>query len=145
MNILSIAIERQSKSVVAKQSQNLLNIFLGAFDLRRIQCSPRTDKSYEDDEVDQIEQSVNDVAIKMIYKLNDASFRPMFVKMLDWATTAINGKERKGKIYRQITWYTFLRTFFETLQVRDLDSFKVILSGAYEFLVNRHKLRQLHH
>lgn len=144
MNILSVAIERQPKSVVAKQSQNLLNIFLGAFDLRRIQCSPRTDDSYEEDEIYEVEISANKVAIKMIYKLNDASFRPMFVKMLEWATTAANSKERKGQIYRQITWYTFLHAFFDTLQVRSPGRIK-LLERNLRYLVHCHKLRKLHH
>lgn len=125
MKILSGAIERQPKSIIAKQSQKLLGIFLKAFDLRRIQCSPRTEDSYEDNEIDEVEQSVNEVATKMIYKLNDTRFRPMFVKMLEWATTAGNSKERKGKVYRQITWYNFLHTFFDTLQVSDPDTSRI--------------------
>lgn len=119
MNILSVAIERQPKSVVAKQSQNLLSILLGVFDLRRVQCSPHTDDSYEEDEINEVERAGHEVAIKMIYKLNDASFRPMFVKILEWATTEANSEERKGKIYRLITWYNFLHAFFDTLQVRN--------------------------
>ncbi|MCJ1402119.1 snoRNA-binding rRNA-processing protein utp10 [Xylographa trunciseda] len=116
MEILRLVIERQPKSVIAKQSQPLLNLLLKVFDLRRIQCSPRTDESYEDEEMDEVERIVNDVAIKLIYKLNDATFRPLFTKMLEWATTPTGRKEKQGKVYRQISWYTFLHAFFDTLQ-----------------------------
>ena len=117
LNILRMAIERQPKSMIAKQSQTLLSIFFKAFDLRRIQCSPRTEESYDDSEIDQVEHSVNEAAIKMIYKLNDTTFRPMFAKVLEWATNSTTKKDRQGKIHRQITWYTFLHNFFDTLQV----------------------------
>ena len=117
LEILKLTIERQPKLVIVKQSQSLLSFFLKAFDLRRIQCSPRTDESYENEEMDEVETAVDDVAIKMIYKLNDATFRPLFVRMLDWATAPTVKKEKKGNLYRRVSWYTFLNTFFNTLQV----------------------------
>lgn len=61
---------------------------------------------------------MNEVAIKMIYQLNDATFRPVFVKLLDWATATSSKKDSKAKLYRQTTWYSFLHSFFETLKVR---------------------------
>ena len=118
LNILRVAIEGQPKSMIARQRQTLLSIFLKAFDLRRIHCSPRTENIYDDSEIDQVERTINDVAIKMIYKLNDTMFRPMFAKALEWAINSTTKRDRQGKIYRLITWYTFLHNFFDTLQVR---------------------------
>ena len=115
---MSLVIERQKKSDVAKQSSVLSDLFIKIFDLRRIQFSPRTDDSYDDEEVDQVEESVNQVAIKMIYKLNDSNFRPVFTKMLEWATTTHSTKDKKSRVHRQTTWYKFLHTFFDTLKVR---------------------------
>ena len=60
---------------------------------------------------------MNKVAIKMIYKLNDATFRPVFVKLLEWATATSSKKGSKARLYRQTTWYSFLHSFFETLKV----------------------------
>lgn len=111
-----MAIEKHPKSVIAKNSSLLSGLFLNYFDLRRIQCSPRTEDSYEEDEIEAVEDAVNDVAIKMIYKLNDATFRPVFVKLLDWAT-APSAKESKAKLHRQMSWYSFLHSFFETMKV----------------------------
>ena len=117
LHILRQAIEMQPKSMIVKQSQNLLSIFLKAFDLRRIQCSPRKEDSYDDSEIDQVEHTINEVVIKMIYKLNDSTFRPLFANILEWANNSATKKDRQGKLYRQITWYTFLHHFFDTLQV----------------------------
>ena len=117
LQILQLAIERQSKSAIAEQSQSLLDLLLKVFDLRRVQCSPRTAESYENEEMDAVEKIINKVAIKMIYKLNDATFRPLFIRISEWATTPTGKKEEQGKVYRQISWYTFLHGFFDTLQV----------------------------
>jgi U3 small nucleolar RNA-associated protein 10 len=114
---LRSTVERESKSGITKQSHNLLVLFLKAFDLRRVQCSPRTEDSYDDEEIDQVERTLNEVAIQMVYKLNDATFRPTFIKLSDWVISAPNTKVKPWKLYRRITWYSFLHTFFDTLQV----------------------------
>ena len=116
LEILQLSIERQSKSLIVKQAPILHSLFLKVFDTRRIQFCPRTEDSYEDDEIEVVEHKVNEVAIKMIYKLNDASFRPLFVKMQEWASASGTQKQKQGKIFRQTTWYTFLHTFFDTLK-----------------------------
>lgn len=115
--ILRLIIERQPKSIISKQSSILSVILLKAFDLRRIQCTPRTDDSYDEDEILQAELLVNSVTISMIYKLNDAHFRPIFAKMIEWVTASTTKKEKQGILYRRITWYTFLHTFFDALKV----------------------------
>lgn len=117
LEILSLAIEKHPKLVIAKNSSSLTGLFLRYFDLRRIQCSPRTEDSYEEDEIEVVEDAVNEVAIKMIYKLSDASFRPLFVKALDWATATPSKKDSLARLHRQTTWYSFLHSFFDTLKV----------------------------
>lgn len=127
LEVLSLTIEKHPKSVIAKNSSSLTGLFLRYFDLRRIQCSPRTEESYEEDEIEAVEGAVNEVAIKMIYKLNDASFRPVFVKLLDWATATSSKKSSQAKLYRQTTWYSFLHSFFDTLKVCTCDAGILIL------------------
>ncbi|MCJ1435688.1 snoRNA-binding rRNA-processing protein utp10 [Xylographa pallens] len=134
LQILQLAIERLSKSAIAKQSQSLLNLLLKVFDLRRVQCSPRTAESYENEEMDEVEKIIDEVAIKMIYKLNDATFRPLFIRILEWATTPTSKKEKQGKVYRQISWYTFLNTFFDTLQSIVTSYASFIIEDAVEVL-----------
>ncbi|MCJ1475512.1 snoRNA-binding rRNA-processing protein utp10 [Lambiella insularis] len=134
LDMLRLTIEHHPKSMIAKQSNTLLPLFLEVFDLRRIQCTPRTDETYEDHEIDQVERSVNNVIIKMIYKLSDVAFRPLFSTMLDWATASGNKQEQQGKIYRQITWYSFLATFFDTLQSIVTSYASFVIEDAVEVL-----------
>ena len=98
-----------------QQSETLGGILLKAFDLRQVQLNPRTDDSYDDNEIEDAEAAINETAIAMIYKLNDASFRPMFTRIMEWA--ASGRKNSQGKIFRQITWYIFLLHFFDTFKV----------------------------
>ena len=86
-------------------------------DLRRIQLSPPQEDSYTIEEVEEVEAVINDSAIAMVYKLNDAKFRPLFLRVLEW-TAFPESTDKKAKMYRQATWYTFLLRFFGTLKVR---------------------------
>ncbi|KAI9817338.1 MAG: snoRNA-binding rRNA-processing protein utp10 [Phylliscum demangeonii] len=68
------------------------------------------------DDVDEIERRTQDLVLKMILKLNDTSFRPIFAKFVEWATTGLRKKDRKGRVLRQITLYHLLEKFFATLK-----------------------------
>ena len=109
-------IQRHSKSIIMKYSQQLVGLFLQVLDLRRIQESLPEDGRFTDEQTDSIEQALNRAIIQMIYKLNDTNFRPLFSQMSDWATSSISKKE--GKVFRKISWYSFLQAFFGTLKVR---------------------------
>ena len=117
LHILRQAIDLQPKSVIAKHSETLGDLFLKMFDLRRIQLSIPTEDSYDKKEVDGIEVAINEIAIIMIYKLNDATFRPLFLRLSDWTRSVTSIKDEQGRVHRQTTWFTFLMKFFETLKV----------------------------
>lgn len=116
LEILGLAIDRQPNSTIVKSSEILGDLLLQVFDLRRTQLSPPTIESYDQSEIDQVEGAVNDCAIAMVYKLNDATFRPLFLRILEWATTPTT-KGDNGTLHRQITLYTFLARFFYMLKV----------------------------
>lgn len=94
----------------------LASLFLKAFDLRHIQLLQRTEDSYADDEIEQVESTVNECAIGVVYKLNDALFRPMFVYFMEWASD--KSRSRRTQILRLTTLFSFLLKFFSTLKVR---------------------------
>lgn len=72
-------------------------------------------------DVEEIEQAVFDVAITMIYKLSDATFRPMFRKILGWSNQVGSDEDiKKANMYRQTTLYSFLGGFFGNLKVSSL-------------------------
>lgn len=109
-------VERQPKSAIGKQSEILSSILIQAFDLRRKQFSLRTEHSFSDDEIEDVEAVIFSSAVTMIYKLNDASFRPMFSKLWKWATSPTMEADKSAKMHRRTTIYAFLSIFFDMLK-----------------------------
>ncbi len=62
-----------------------------------------------------VEEAINNAALKMIYKLNDAAFRPIFSQLMDW-TTSLPKEDAKGKNLRLLSVYSFLLSFFSSLK-----------------------------
>lgn len=97
---------------------SIADILIKVFDLRRLQHSPRAEGVFEDSDIEESESALFETTIAMIYKINDAKFRPVFQKMVDWATDPASDKDGKGTTYRQTTLYAFLSKFFSNLKVR---------------------------
>lgn len=111
LTMLGVAIDKQSKSVISKNSSLLCNLVLRGFDVRR-QGSGLLELS----EVETIETTVRETAMKMIYKLNDAAFRPIFQQFLEWPGTGLRAADSQGRAQQDYSVYGFLETFFDTLK-----------------------------
>lgn len=116
LSVLSTAIDKHNKSNITKNASVLFSILMKAFDLRRLVYSKEEKSETTFAEVAAIETKVNETALKMIYKLNDAAFRPLFVQMIEWATSGISKKDKSGRTLRQYSVYGFLHTFFGNLK-----------------------------
>ncbi|KAL1962182.1 hypothetical protein VTN77DRAFT_528 [Rasamsonia byssochlamydoides] len=115
LDVIRIAIEKHPKSSTVKNVGILSKFFHKAFDLRREQvCSDEF--QYEESELEDIENIISEVAIKMIYKLNDTSFRPIFIEFVEWATNGLPKKDALGRTMRLTSFYKFLQSFFGTLK-----------------------------
>ncbi|KAJ5623539.1 hypothetical protein N7490_012144 [Penicillium lividum] len=114
LQVLSLAVEKNPKSTVANNIGVLTTILFKAFDLRREQTALGDRAQFDAGDLDEAETTMHDVTIKMIYKLNDSTFRPLFIKMVEWATSA--QKDEQAQLSRLTTFYKFLQVFFGTLQ-----------------------------
>ncbi|KAJ9131685.1 U3 small nucleolar RNA-associated protein 10 [Pleurostoma richardsiae] len=115
IEILGTSIDKHNKSAVAKNVDSLSAIFLGILDLRRQEVSKGNTSGQSLARLTELETSANDVALKMIYKLNDAAFRPVFSQMMDWSS-ALPKKDTVGLTARQYSVYGLLYTFFDGLK-----------------------------
>ncbi|KAI9738135.1 MAG: snoRNA-binding rRNA-processing protein utp10 [Claussenomyces sp. TS43310] len=115
LGVLSTAIDKHPKATVTKHSIVLSSIFLNAFDLRR-QYTVSPSSSLPADEIQEIEERVNTVALKMIYKFNDSTFRPIFGKLVEWSTSGLPKKDVAGRNLRLLSLYSFMAVFFGTLR-----------------------------
>ncbi|KAI9370858.1 hypothetical protein BJX61DRAFT_65038 [Aspergillus egyptiacus] len=111
---VSLSIEKHPKSATMKNLPVLSNILFRAFDLRREQLA-LSNSAFDVTDLEELEDLLNEVTIKMIYKLNDTTFRPIFVKLVEWAT-GLPKKDTQGSLARLTTLYRFLQVFFTTLQ-----------------------------
>ncbi|KAK5693800.1 snoRNA-binding rRNA-processing protein utp10 [Elasticomyces elasticus] len=116
LEVVSLSIEKHPKSATMKNLPLLSNIIFKAFDLRREQLAQGSKTEFNLTNVDDIEETLNEVVIKMIYKLNDTTFRPVFIRLLEWATDGLPKKDKQGNVARLTTFYKFLQVFFGTLQ-----------------------------
>jgi U3 small nucleolar RNA-associated protein 10 len=116
LDILGMALDKHSKSVVAKNVPSLSTIFLSTMDLRRMVVSGQVKTPISPSELDNIETKIGDDALKMIYKLNDAAFRPIFSRLMEWASTGLPKSDTSGRTLRLYAVYGFLDTFFGSLK-----------------------------
>ncbi|ROW12766.1 hypothetical protein VMCG_00274 [Cytospora schulzeri] len=112
VEILGLGIEKHSKAAVAKNVSSLSAIFLAAFDLRRLEHGKSATGA---NDLAEIEDAVNEVALKMVYKLNDAAFRPIFSQFVDWST-ALPKSDALGTTLRQQSVCGFFDKFFDNLK-----------------------------
>lgn len=134
LEVLSLAVEKNAKSVVVKNVSTLSKIIFNAFDLRREQTAFGERAKFDAAALDVAESALNDVTIKMIYKLNDSTFRPLFLKFVEWATTGVAKKDEQTQISRLTTFYKFLQVFFGSLQSIVTGYSSYILENVVEVL-----------
>ncbi|KAI8959149.1 hypothetical protein F5Y11DRAFT_334046 [Daldinia sp. FL1419] len=115
INILGISIDKHSKADISKNAGPLSGIFFNAFDLRRMEFSKTEVSGDFLRQMSRIEEATNDVALKMIYKLNDTAFRPIFSQLMDWAVS-LPKKDTTGRTLRLLSVYGFLLSFFGSLK-----------------------------
>ncbi|EFW19119.1 snoRNA-binding rRNA-processing protein utp10 [Coccidioides posadasii str. Silveira] len=134
LDVVRTAIEKHAKSATVKNVSVLMKLLRKAFDLRRLQLSPLNDGGFDEAEVDEIESQANDVAVRMIYKLNDTVFRPLFIDLTAWAVSGLGKKDTTGRVARLTTFYRFLESFFGTLKSIVTGYSSYIIESAVEVL-----------
>ncbi|KAI1212456.1 uncharacterized protein F4807DRAFT_416204 [Annulohypoxylon truncatum] len=133
LDILGIALDKHSKTDISKNIASLSAIFLNAFDLRRLKCSKGGASEDFSRQIHRIEEAINIVALKMIYKLNDATFRPIFSQLVDWSA-GLPEKDTEGKNLRLLSIYGFFLSFFSGLKSIVTSYASYILDSAVDIL-----------
>lgn len=133
LEMLSMAIKAHPKSVVSKHSTILAKIFQNAFDLRR-QLSNVDNSNQDDETISTIEGQVNEVALEMIYKFNDSTFRPIFSNLVEWASSSIPKKDKSGRNLRLQSVYGFMAVFFDNLKSIVTSYATYLLDNAVQIL-----------
>lgn len=135
METLLESIKHHSKSTIAQNAPLLLGILLEAFDLRRkLPPSAGSDDSDEDeDEESTPYELVTQATMETVLKLNDATFRPFFTKLISWAGS-LPKKDTEGAIYRYTSVYSFALALFDQLKSLVTSYAGFLLESAAEIL-----------
>ncbi|KAK7952503.1 armadillo-type protein [Apiospora aurea] len=112
LDILGMAIEKHTKAEISKSVGSLSSIFMAALDLRRVK-NAEDDANSSNSGLARVEEHVNAVAIRMIMKLNDAAFRPVFSQLMVWASSDLPKSDIVGRNLRLQSVYNFLYAFFD--------------------------------
>ena len=79
---------------------------------------------------------MNDVAIKMIHKFNDVTFRPIFSNLVEWASTSLPKKDKTGRALRLQSVYGFMAVFFDDLKSIVTSYATYLLDNSVEVIQN---------
>ncbi len=141
-----MTIEKHPKSIIVKHAQLLADIILVVYDLRRSQASNGSN-SFSAEAIEAIERKARECTIKMIMKMNDTAFRPIFVKLVEWADVGLPEKDRQGRVLRLIAIYGLIEEFFSTLKVQISSIYfsKTSRDAANYNTVHCHKLCKLYY
>ncbi|ELQ44589.1 U3 small nucleolar RNA-associated protein 10 [Pyricularia oryzae Y34] len=116
LKLLATVLDKHPSTIIAKHISTLSTIFLSALDLRRNVQSKDTVSIAALAKLTEIEALINDVALKMIYKLNDSKFRTVFTQLMEWVATGLPKDDKLGKVLRHQSVYSFLLAFFDNLK-----------------------------
>jgi U3 small nucleolar RNA-associated protein 10 len=142
METLLDAITHHPKSTIAKNAPLLLGTLLEAFDLRRKlpPSSPSDSDSSSSSVSSEDEEStpydlVTQATMSTVLKLNDATFRPFFTKLVAWAGS-LPIKDVEGKRYREISLWSFAFALFDQLKSLVTSYAGFLLESAANILSN---------
>ncbi|KAI1320098.1 HEAT repeat-containing protein 1 [Mortierella claussenii] len=123
-DLVSQTIQAMPRDVIAVHYKQIFKFFLSAFDYRRSRSSK------ENDGVAVVEDAVIEAFMKLVMKLNETLFKPLFLKTLDWATTELQVAKASFKEMqdRLVFFYKLLNALLENL--------KSIVTPYYGYVVD---------
>ncbi|KAF1947547.1 hypothetical protein EJ02DRAFT_365114 [Clathrospora elynae] len=120
LELLRSTVNTQAKSQLIKASSTLFSLLLQTFRLRETLESEGKEEM-DDDEIEQLENTMIESVVAMVLKLSDATFRPFFVQLVDQEGPL------SAKPQRAITFYKFLAAFF--------DKFKSLVTSYASYII----------
>lgn len=111
---LTNILKKISKSDILEFRSELSKFFLEAFDFRA-----KINSNVGQAEILEVENCVITSFFNLVLKLNDEHFKPIYLKLVDWATLSISfdNLSPENIIKRQITFFHIINEMFNRLKV----------------------------
>jgi U3 small nucleolar RNA-associated protein 10 len=133
VGMLQRLVKHHSKSNVTENIEPIFTLLQSSFDIRSLHEA--SDSSTEDeDDLAQMDVLVNSAAMSVVLKLNDATFRPFYNSLIEWAMTPTLRKHRARTVARCTSVYSFTFTLFEQLKSLVTSYAGSLLTNARELL-----------
>ena len=104
-----------SNDVMVAHYKQIFKFFLLAFDIRRTYSG-----KFDNVEIDELESAMINVFLDLVMKLNETLFKPLYLKIVDWATVELaaedNGEENEDLEKRVLFLYKLLDSLFDRLK-----------------------------
>ncbi|KAF4550789.1 BP28CT (NUC211) domain-containing protein [Elsinoe fawcettii] len=113
LNIIDKVVTVATKPAMAKHHTAVLSVLKQTFDVRSRIAPANEEVDLGEAEIGVLDSHRDSIMMKAIMKLNDATFRPFFASLVEWATEE---SEEEPSTQRQLSLYNFLGTFFDTLK-----------------------------
>lgn len=120
-------IDGATKSTVQKMHSSLLQFLLLAFDIRRT-------SNFGDEDIEHLEERTLKVALQMVYKLNDTIFKPMFLRILEWAAEDLRESDPEGRNKRLTVFWDLLTMLCDNLKSLVTEYYGYVLENAVEVI-----------
>ncbi|KAG1143849.1 hypothetical protein G6F37_000325 [Rhizopus arrhizus] len=123
-SIVSQTIRTMTRDVMTSHYKQLFKFFLIAFDIRRT-------GGFSDEDVEEVEGSVITAFLDLVMKLNETLFKPLFLKVVDWATNelAVDNAEVSEDQHKRVL-------FFYKLTDALLEKLKSIFTPYFGYLID---------
>ncbi|KAL9551329.1 hypothetical protein MBANPS3_004308 [Mucor bainieri] len=125
--VVSQAIRSMTRDVMTSHYKQLFKFFLIAFDIRRTHS-----KDFDASDINLLEEAVIGAFLDLVMKLNETLFKPLFLKVVDWATMELASSN--GAVVSEDGLQRVL--FFYKLADALLDKLKSIFTPYYGYLID---------
>jgi U3 small nucleolar RNA-associated protein 10 len=115
-NLAKYVVELHSKKEVLKNSNTLFQFIGEAFELRSFSVASDKEIRIAPQEAENLEIMAIDIALAAVLKINDATFRPFFIQLVEWASWKSTGTSRSS-MSKAITLFQFLKALLAHLKV----------------------------
>ena len=141
--LLGRALRQSDREAIGGTYKLVYRFLLRALDLRRDSLGAPARDALSQALIGRIESSLVTVPLmRMVLKLNEASFRPLFMRMFDWAVLDLvdegddddAGSEADGVVARQVVLFKTLNALSETLRSLVSSYYAVVLDQVIELL-----------
>lgn len=126
-SVVSQAIRSMTRDVMTSHYKQLFKFFLIAFDIRRTHS-----KAFDESDINVIEDAIIGAFLDLVMKLNETLFKPLFLKVVDWATMELATDD--GAVVSEDGLKRVL--FFYKLADSLLDKLKSIFTPYFGYLID---------